>query len=233
MRYGREILFFSVIGIFIASAAVTLLGVVGWMRIEPEYLKGLYGLLMIELGAAVLGLFKSTDWFGSRDTPPLGTEAIKGPWWQFLHHSQDSGDNALGSIRIDYSSTEHQLAINGEAYTAAGSPFAKFWSVSASLNPAKLELYYFWKGDHESEEEDFSGVGYMRFERESGKRSASRGTGWFTSGNIERAKVTGRRKVELQRMSREDAKIMLSEDVQARMRLVSSVCAKGRKTFEY
>ena len=87
MKYARATLFFSVIAIFVATSLVTLLGVIGWITIDSQYLKVLFGALIIELVAAVIGLFKATDWFGGPGTLPTYS-LIEGNWWQLIRHGR-------------------------------------------------------------------------------------------------------------------------------------------------
>jgi hypothetical protein len=67
--YGREILFYSFIAIFVATAVITLLGIAGRIKIQPRFLNRLFVALVLELVAAVIGLFVATDFFGEPDAP--------------------------------------------------------------------------------------------------------------------------------------------------------------------
>ena len=78
MKYARETLFFSVIAIFIATAIVTLGGITGKLAIPDRYLNALVGALIIQLAASVVGLFKSTDWFGA--SGQTRTTEVEGCW---------------------------------------------------------------------------------------------------------------------------------------------------------
>lgn len=217
MKYAREILFFSVIAIFLATAAITLLGLVGWLEIKPGYLDVLFTSLIVELVAVVIALFKATDWFGtSRVT------SIEGSWWQLIRHDRL---NAISLVQIKYSEDEQQFVLEGEAYTAEGKPHSSWWSTGAALNSATLELRYFWKGDEEVEEKDFSGVGFYRFHRPGEDRNPDRADGWHTTGDIDRLDVTGKIKAELRRLSEDEARTVTAKDTsrEEKGRLASEV----------
>ncbi|MEN8132639.1 MAG: hypothetical protein ABFS45_21155 [Pseudomonadota bacterium] len=181
---------FSVIAIFLATALVTLLGVIGLLTIDPAYLNTLFSSLILELVVAVIGLFKATDWFGPSGTLPVAS-TIQGNWWQFIRQERQ---NAISFIQITYSEDQQQFLIEGDAYTATDEPFARWWSVGASLNVATRELRYFWTGDHETSEDDFSGVGYFKFSCPAGSDQPDRGVGWYTTGNIDHLNVTAKQK---------------------------------------
>ena len=59
----QAILFYSFIAIFIATAVITLLGVVGVIEIPTTQLNMLLGAFLLELAAAVVALFRRTDFF--------------------------------------------------------------------------------------------------------------------------------------------------------------------------
>jgi hypothetical protein len=59
----EAVLFYSFIIIFIVTAAVTLLGVTGRISIPPTQLTMLLGAFLVEVAAAVIALYKRTDFF--------------------------------------------------------------------------------------------------------------------------------------------------------------------------
>lgn len=224
MNPSRAALYYSVIAIFVATAAVTLLGVIGVLTIPEGYLDVLFTALIIELVAAVIGLFQATDWFGSGPVPP-GIDAVQGDWWQFIR--SEEYENAVGFVQIDYSTTEYQLNLEGESFSSDGSPYAHFYSISGSVNAATLDLYYFWSGDHARSDEDFSGIGFVHFSSSTEGGRVDRGTGWFTTGNIDRLHLTARRKVEMRRATAEESAAMTASTSTPaeRRQTVSSVYA--------
>lgn len=225
MKFARESLFYSVIAIFIATAFITLGGVVGFITIQAKYLDLFIYALIIELVAAVVGLFKSTDWFG-KTNDSISTSLVLGGWWQFIRYQRD---NAISFFTISYSSEQQQLLLDGYAYDAAGNRYAHWWSLGVGFNAATYKLFYFWSGDQEVEEDDFSGVGIYRFSKSFEKGDPDQASGWFSTGNIDHTDVTGKQKVELRRSSAEELGIMTSPDTKAKSRLASSVYAKWTK----
>jgi hypothetical protein len=73
----QAILFYTVIGIFIATAVVTLLGVAGVISIQQTQLTVLVGALLVEVAAAVVALYRQTDFF-ARPTENLATALGEG-----------------------------------------------------------------------------------------------------------------------------------------------------------
>lgn len=59
----QQVLFYTILSIFVATAVLTLLGISKRIEIDEKYLNGLYKALLLELVAAVLFLFTSTDFF--------------------------------------------------------------------------------------------------------------------------------------------------------------------------
>lgn len=57
----KKALFYAFLAIFVATAAVTLLGITGVVAIDEFYLRGLFAALLLELVAVVIGLFR--NWF--------------------------------------------------------------------------------------------------------------------------------------------------------------------------
>lgn len=72
----KKALFYTFLGIFIATAAVTLLGVTKLISIEKFYLRTLFAALIVELIGAVIVLFRRTDFF--TEDEPKHTEVTIG-----------------------------------------------------------------------------------------------------------------------------------------------------------
>ena len=60
MDYSSAILFIVFIVIFVCTAIITLLGIIGWVKIEKGFLNKLFYCLIVELIGAVIGLFYTT-----------------------------------------------------------------------------------------------------------------------------------------------------------------------------
>ena len=222
----KNLLLATFLLVFVATAFVTILGIAGKLTIKDEYLNKLFYLLIIQSIASVIALFKKTSFFGDKSS--IDT-LVLGCWWQFVLYRRN---NALSFFEISYSEDQQQLVLHGRSFNSKGEPFARWWSVCAAINAATLELRYFWKGDHEAEEEDFSGVGSYRFKHTEKGTVVKEATGWYLSGNIDQLSVTGKQKVEVLRASENHCKIMLSADnYKDQSELVQKVLSDYRTQF--
>jgi hypothetical protein len=224
MRYARPALFYTFLAVFVLTAVMTFVGLLGIYPIADRYLNVLFASLLGEVIAAVVGLYKAADWFG-RGRVEGAVRSIQGGWWQRV---RTGTENVLGYVTVDFSDEEQQLRLVGDAYSAAAEHYAHFWSISASLNAASMELWYFWKGDRTSVDNDFSGVGYLRYERRADAGLFDLATGWFTTGNLEKSQVEERRKVEMIRASAEEARTMEGGDPAAKRELIGSMITRLR-----
>lgn len=59
----KKTLFFTFILLFVATATITLLGLINLINIDSEYLEKLFYLLIVEVISPVIVLFKTTDFF--------------------------------------------------------------------------------------------------------------------------------------------------------------------------
>jgi hypothetical protein len=66
----KQALFGTFLVVFGATALVTLLGIAGPLSIREEYLNKLFYLLIVEVIASVVALFKKTDFFGNQPALP-------------------------------------------------------------------------------------------------------------------------------------------------------------------
>ncbi len=107
MRHAKTVLFFSVIGIFVLTAIVTLLGVAGVLPIQSEYLKGLYGALLLELVAAVIGFFKTIK-LNEPEPPPIPD--LTGDW-TYLCTAHDKDYQHGGGCTFETSRTSYGLEL--------------------------------------------------------------------------------------------------------------------------
>jgi hypothetical protein len=65
----KKHLFYTFLLIFVATATITLLGILRIVHIDDFYLRGLFSAFLVELGGAVIGLFKKVDFFTNSDAP--------------------------------------------------------------------------------------------------------------------------------------------------------------------
>ena len=89
----QQILFFSFLTIFIATAVITLLGITKRIAIHREYLKPLFSSLILELVAAVILLFTKTGFFS-----PSAEDIIKKMPARF--QNLETGE-AISSIKLE------------------------------------------------------------------------------------------------------------------------------------
>src|ERR1041385_251823 len=94
----RSVLFVTFIAIFVATAAITLLGIMDVIAIRDGYLKTLFTALILETVGAVITLFKSTSFVGGNSSTDV--KLITGPWWELV---DGKGNLALSFVRITYS----------------------------------------------------------------------------------------------------------------------------------
>ena len=66
-----SILFYTFLTMFVLTASVTLLGILQVVPIQRVHLSMLLSAFLIELAAAVVGLFKRTEFFTPKRTVPL------------------------------------------------------------------------------------------------------------------------------------------------------------------
>lgn len=59
----KEVLFYVFLAIFVATAIITILGVIRKVDIKPNHLNVLFSALIIELVGSVIGLYKVTNFF--------------------------------------------------------------------------------------------------------------------------------------------------------------------------
>jgi len=62
------ILFIIFIGIFIAAAIITLLGVTEKLHVKPQYLKALFAALLVELVDIVISQYNNTTFYLDADS---------------------------------------------------------------------------------------------------------------------------------------------------------------------
>jgi len=86
----KNALFYTFLAIFVATAAVTLLGITGAVAIDDFYLKGLFGALLLELVGAVVGLYKATPFLQPK------TDSVKDPAPLKARIEQPSRDQIVG-----------------------------------------------------------------------------------------------------------------------------------------
>ena len=97
----KNILFYTFLIIFILTAIITLLGVLELIKIKPGYLNTLFTVLIIELVAAVIALFRKTDFF-TDDIPP----GINKPHAQSQRPHNSTNEMPVASPKCDLTAAE-------------------------------------------------------------------------------------------------------------------------------
>lgn len=75
----KQHLFYTFLAIFVATAAIALLGITGALAIPDFYLKSLTAALLIELVGAVIVMYKKVDFFAPDDPPHRQTTEHQEP----------------------------------------------------------------------------------------------------------------------------------------------------------
>ena len=63
----RDILYFTVLGVFVIAFIVTVLGICGVLNLDPQAKTPLVIALLVEVAGSVVALFKKTDFFKADD----------------------------------------------------------------------------------------------------------------------------------------------------------------------
>ena len=115
----KNVLFFTFIGIFLATAIVTLLGITEQISINEKYLNGLFAALLLEVVAVIIGLFKKADFLaeesGSKavvEVPSFANTSldISGNWNACYGDGYDENCDYLEAVKISCESGR----VNGE-----------------------------------------------------------------------------------------------------------------------
>ncbi len=216
-------LFFIFSGLFAAAYVLTISSLFFGLGSPNEViLNRLATAFIIETGAAVITLFYAL--FGLRKSGAgisgdTQLREIEGYWWQFVY---EEPQNAVSFVHIRISAIDGHVSLNGDVYNPEGVHVARWSSIAAGFNAARLELFYFWRGDEFSEQDlAFSGIGLYSFTQSEDGGIGGPAGGWFTTGDVNnRRVVTGKRNVQMRRCEAEDVMTMLSEDYEAVRQLV-------------
>ena len=89
----KTIFFWVIVVQFVISFLVTVLGLVGWVKISDGFLKSLVAVLVLEQAGAVIAIFKSTDFFDSKTTVhDEGWDLLATLWkYQQIHSPKEIG----------------------------------------------------------------------------------------------------------------------------------------------
>lgn len=85
----KSVFFWVILIQFVISFFVTVLGIIGWVTISEGRLTVLVSVLVVEQAAAIIALFKNTDFFGSEPTNEAWD--LLATLWKY--QKQDFGDD--------------------------------------------------------------------------------------------------------------------------------------------
>ena len=204
----KKAVFWVFLGLFLATAVITLLGLIGWVTIKDGYLNSLFTLLIVELISTVIAWARNAEIFEEGPRP----DEVCGHWWELIYNHAAI---AISHVEIRHISKHRALSLNAKGYGFDGNEVAEWESEIAGLkeNGGKLELWYIWKGkehpnDDAQKQKDFcaySGVGYLAFNAAKGR--PSEGSGWFTSGDIvHHQKIVAKQDAYLRRLTVDEEK---------------------------
>lgn len=181
----KKVLFIVFLTLFVATAIITLLGLIGQVTISEGYLKSLFTLLIVEMIATVILWAKKPEILAEGPDPSV----ISGHWWELIYNHPTV---AISHVYIQH--VPGGLQLDAQSYGFNRSENARWESEIACLKAdgAKLHLWYIWKGKEQSIDPSqidsnpafaaFSGIGCLTFS--TAKGSPREGTAWFTRGDI-------------------------------------------------
>ena len=89
----KLIFFWIIVAQFVVSFCVTILGVVGYFKIDDGILKALTTVLVIEQAGAVIAIFKATDFFYSKSTINDEGWDLLATLWKFQQQTSPNDPN--------------------------------------------------------------------------------------------------------------------------------------------
>jgi len=208
----KQALFGTFLVVFGATALVTLLGIAGPLSIREEYLNKLFYLLIVEVIASVVALFKKTDFFGNQ--PALAAQQelhrfcqrVAGHWW-----SSGADPDSLGFVDIAHDDTTGTLMVVGRAYDPDGQVVATWETTASCINLKRKKLYYYWEGRWPRRPgERYDGFGEISF-YDSTDHSDT-GVGVFSDTNLTDVKSTTTKSSDYRRCSEQEVNVMQGGD---------------------
>jgi hypothetical protein len=131
--------------------------------------------------------------------------SVNGRWWQLVVNDQTPG---LSVIDIDLSVLPNRHRLRGTKYTPQGTAMATWKSRAVGLMSIEpVEVFYYWRGAYSDAAGAVSGIGLFEFDFSADAR-ADRGTGWFTTGDVERGDFSRSSKVHLRPVDAQELPIL-------------------------
>jgi hypothetical protein len=136
-------------------------------------------------------------------------DAVNGLWWQLVVHDTTPG---ITKMTVELSQFPDRHRLHGEKRNPTGTPMADFRATAigiVDLNP--VEVFYYWEGSYVDGADAVSGVGLLAFP-DADDHSSRRGTGWFTTGDVQHRDFSRWSKVHIRKMIDEEGAVMRSDD---------------------
>jgi hypothetical protein len=194
--------------IFIATALVTLLGLIGWLPIEREYLRSLFYLLILEVVASVIALFNAMRerFVGDGDAAQKEIrrfcERAAGYWW-----SSGADPDSVGFAHIVHDQTRDVLRIVGRSYDLHGQIIATWNDRASCIEPKRGTVYYSWEGLWTRRPtEPYEGFAELRFDDSPDKFNT--GHGVFSDRNLTDVKSITMKSSRYRRCSKPQVDVM-------------------------
>lgn len=222
----EDALFWTFLIIFIATAVVTLLGLVGSLDVQDKYLAALVPALLIELAGSVILYYRQTftpSAVSPASGPPAAVQRITGSWWELITSHPTV---AVSFVLISYAADSAGLELSGSAYARDGARSATWDSDAACFSASDLAVFYVWRGDEISREDGTAYAGYGSFRFAKGGNDAnpiSEGRGWYSEGDGLEATGQTHHVHELRRANPQEIATMTGDDMEAREQLVRTV----------
>lgn len=174
--------------------------------------------------AQLTQVIKRLGWRGSEGV----SGQLEGHWWQFTL-DEPAVEKSVVSLLSVKRQVRHQASLSGQAWTDAGKPHARFWSMATTVNEEENSLLYFWEGDWPGHRgaPQFFGKGEIKLESTKGA------TGYFTVHSDGEVDPRERKAALYFRAEPEDVRIMTDDAEIERRREVIQRQLDRRQTLRF
>jgi hypothetical protein len=158
--------------------------------------------------AQLMQVISRLGWRGSEGV----SGQLEGHWWQFTLDEPAVEKSVVSLLSVKRQVTR-QVSLSGQAWTDAGKPHARFWSMATTVKEEEKSLLYYWEGDWPGHRDapQFFGKGEIKLE------STKRASGYFTVHSDGEVDPRERKAAVYLRAEPEDVRIM-TDDVEIERR---------------
>lgn len=157
-------------------------------------------------------------------------ETVNGHWWQIIHNDKTPG---LSMIRLQLSPLPGRHRLGGEKWGPDGDHLAQWSSRAVAIQDIQpFKLFYIWDGTYNKGTQSVSGVGTFQFPSEF-ETLVTRGTGWFTTGNVDQLDFQEHSSVTLRRAPEKDVAVMAENDRDAQKALIAERYTDWKREFDH